>query len=98
MQPASHRDSHTHPDSAQTQHTPSIATKSAPYTRHITTSALALQSVHAGSFLRIVAYPFHYLVTTWRVYGEPVRGAAHAAHVTAAVSPCVESKYFTAVA
>ena len=22
------------------------------------------------------------------VYGEPVRGAAHAAHVTAAVSPC----------
>ena len=26
MQPASHRDSHTHPDSAQTQHTTSIAT------------------------------------------------------------------------
>ena len=30
MQPASHRDSHTRPDSAQTQHTTSIATKSAP--------------------------------------------------------------------
>ena len=46
MQPASHRDSHTHPHLAQTQHTTSIATKSAPYTRHITTSALALQSQH----------------------------------------------------
>ena len=44
MQPASHRNSHTHPDSAQTQHTTSIATTSAPYTRLITTSALALQS------------------------------------------------------
>ena len=46
MQPASHRDSHTRPDSAQTPHTTSIATKSAPYTRLITTSALVLQSQH----------------------------------------------------
>ena len=57
MQPASHRDSHTRPDSAQTQHTTSIAnylhlhyiyiaTKRAPYTRHISTSALAQQSQH----------------------------------------------------
>ena len=37
MQSASRRDSHTHPDSAQTRHTTSIATNSAPYTRLITT-------------------------------------------------------------
>ena len=35
--------------SAQTQHTTSIATKSAPYTRLITTSALALQSQHRNA-------------------------------------------------
>ena len=35
----------------QTQHTTSIATKSAPYTRHITTSALALQSQHRNANL-----------------------------------------------
>ena len=53
MQPASHRDSHTRPDLAQTQHTTSIATKSAPYTRliDITTSALALQSQHRNANL-----------------------------------------------
>ena len=54
MQPASHRDSHTHPDSAQTQHTTSIATKSAPYTRHITTSALArFWWRTSGSYVRL---------------------------------------------
>ena len=39
MQQASHRGSHTRTDSAQTHHTTSIATNSATYTRHITTSA-----------------------------------------------------------
>ena len=43
-----------------TQHTTSIATKGAPYTRLITTSALALQSQHrsfrdvVGGYIRIV--------------------------------------------
>ena len=37
--------------SPQTQHTTSIATKSAPYTRHIPTSALALQSQHRNANL-----------------------------------------------
>ena len=32
MQPASHRGAHTRTDSAQTHHTTSIATNSAPYT------------------------------------------------------------------
>ena len=48
---AGHRDSHTRPDSAQTQHTTSTATKSTPYTRLITTSALALQSQHRDANL-----------------------------------------------
>ena len=43
MQPASHAVL-TRLDSAQTRHTTNIATNSAPYTRLITTSALALQS------------------------------------------------------
>ena len=37
------------PDSAQTRHTTSMATNSAPYTRLITTSALALQSQHRNA-------------------------------------------------
>ena len=48
MQPASHRGSHTRPDSAQTRHTTSKATNSAPCTSIITTSALAQQSQHLG--------------------------------------------------
>ena len=48
MQPGSHHESHTRPDSAQTRHTTSVGTSRAPYTRLITTSALALQTpVHA---------------------------------------------------
>ena len=43
------RGSHTRPDSAQTRHTTSIAANSAPYTRPIMTSALALQSQHRSA-------------------------------------------------
>ena len=45
MQPASHRDSHTRPDSAQTPYTTSIAAKSAPYTRLITTRISRISSL-----------------------------------------------------
>ena len=63
--------------SAQTQHTTSIATKSAPYTRLITTSALALQSQHRipkGAFVRWAIQPLS--VTVQRGDAEMGRRSA----------------------
>ena len=47
--PMMHGGSHTRPESAQTRHTTILATNSAPYTRLITTSALAQQSQHRNA-------------------------------------------------
>ena len=68
MQPACHRDSHTHPHSAQTQHTTSIATKSAPYTRHITTSALALAYIYICAWH---GFRSQEICVTWRKQQRP---------------------------
>ena len=67
MHPARHRGSHTRTDSAQTHHTTSIATNSAPYTRLITTSALDEATLHVSAgydydihVVGIDDYPYEY--------------------------------------